>query len=66
MKTKTDFPESVSRARRVQHLLGPDPHLEYTLNIFKKYFFMFSVDYMDKKPWPRRISTISILHYYST
>jgi hypothetical protein len=31
---------SYTRARRVQHFLDPDSHLDYTLNIFKKYFFL--------------------------
>ncbi len=30
------------RARRVQYFLDPDPPLDYALNIFKKYFFMFA------------------------
>ncbi len=31
-----------TRALRLQHFLDPEPHLDYTLNIFKKYFFMFA------------------------
>jgi hypothetical protein len=31
-----------TRARWAQHFLDPDPHLDYTLNIFKKYFFKFA------------------------
>jgi len=31
-----------TRVRRVQHFLDPDPYLDYTFNIFKKYFLMFA------------------------
>jgi hypothetical protein len=34
----------LTRARRSQHFLDsdPNPHRDYALNIFKKYFFMFA------------------------